>query len=354
MRLPPFTLVHKRTSLRGLKSENDVSDLKLRLLKVAEPELCAHLDNVKPRLRRTVLNSTFALGSPEEVPTLKWVAFDLNRQSHVTTVGIWDLGTHAGFLPRLIEKLNLAQSAFTFFKVQAAIPAGMVSRPQRVAVWARENLGRQLTKDERDEIENNIISEDFFARAEQVRREVGVDYLIGVTPSMVAFTEDDWTFWNYFSDSKRRTILASAYGVNEFSQKAGRPFEVAIAFIAIGQLLVELSTQLEFHEDRGCLFDENKVRQNIVNSLKELRIETDCLQLVASPYRAAALVMMDALKTYSREDKSVVLADFGTSQPEQTWWDFMVEKINEPDETIQGATSQAEMSETLCDVPERS
>ncbi len=336
MKLPPFTLVHKRMSLHDPRSANDLADRKMQLISEAEPQLGESLASLKQSFRRTLLNSTFALAQaydgPEyfdpAVPNLKFVVSDLERQPKVTTIGIWELGTNAGFLPRVIEKLNLAQPSFTFFKIQAAIPAGMVSQPARVASWVRENLGRSLSKSERENMDNNIIAEDFFKRAEQVRREVGVDYLIGVASSMVATEEEGWVLWNYFSDSSGRTILASAYEVYEFARKAGRTFEMAVAFIAIGQLLVTLNRpRLGFHdEDRGCLFDKNELRANIVSALQKPHIEPGCLSLIAPKYRKATLILMDVLHKYSREDESDLQ---GGSSPAQLADNQTIDMIRE-------------------------
>jgi hypothetical protein len=304
--LPPFTLIHKRMSLRDTEGQDDPATVRLRLIRNTEPQLGESLSRLKPQLRRTLLDSTFALAPHQEgaesvhlaIPALTRMTGELNRQPKVITAGIWDLGTHAGFLPRLLEKLNIAQGAFTFFKIQAAIPSGMVSQPARVAAWAREHLGRSLRKKKREQILNNVLAEDFFRRAEEVRRDLGVGYLVGVTPSMVAGADADLIYWNHFSTLSGRLILASAYELREFAQEASRPFEAAIAFIAIAELLIALNRRLDFHDDRGCLFDYNQSRISLVPALKEPHIEEGCLRLIAPSYREAAVTLMKVLRAY--------------------------------------------------------
>lgn len=326
MKVPPFTLVHKRMSLRNPHEKADRASLRIRLLSDTEPRLADSLFSLKPRFRYTLVNSAFAFAPSEEesqslqfvVPTLERIMDDLNRQSRVTKVGIWDLGVHAGFLPKLIERLNVEQPVFTFFKIQAAIPAGLISQPVRVAAWLRHNLGRSLKKSERDEIENNVIAEDFFKRAEEVRSDLGVDHLVGATPSMVALAEDNMIYWNHFAASFGRTGLVSGYELHDFASKANRPLEVAVAYLAIGELLVSLNRRLDYHDDTGCLFDYNESRISIVKSLKNPRIEDDCLYRMLPSYRAASVQLMNTLQTYSREDEHPARRGSGTPQAGRT------------------------------------
>jgi hypothetical protein len=72
---------------------------------------------------------------------------------------------------------------------------------------------------------------------------------------------------------------------------------VAVAGIALSNLLACFNRKVEFHEEtRGCLFDFNRQRDSIVEMLRETRIEPSCLALMAPRYREAALAMTSALR----------------------------------------------------------
>src|SRR5205085_8182589 len=112
--------------------------------------------------------------------------------SGVERVGIWDLGAWLGAgLPRLIDGLNAAQQRVAFFEVKATVPPGLTRDPERVRAWFQKNVKRRLNADDRKEVDENIISNDFFKLADAVRRDLGIEWIVGVTPSMVAGREDD-------------------------------------------------------------------------------------------------------------------------------------------------------------------
>jgi hypothetical protein len=257
MKLPPFTLVH------DLDPERPGTD-------AAEESL----GGVRPRI-------VADLGQPK-----------------VVRVGIWELDTHVGGLPKIIEWLNAAQPAFTFFDVQATIPAGLVSAPVRVRHWASENA--TVTAKERRDMADNVIAGDFYRHAERVRADLRLDYLIGLTPKMVADEGPDEIFWNHFSTSRERLVLASTYELAKFSREAGRPLEAVVGGLVVAQLLVAMEPALVFHEDRGCVFDYNEDRVSIVRIAKTPRVEAACLRKIRPATRDAAAAMIKALATYGR------------------------------------------------------
>ena len=315
MKLPPFTLVHWPTT--GSPKETQVLQAHLDMIHDVEPELVDSLQSLRPNFRQTLLRSAFpgvslatglgdssmsALALPTAVPMLQSIVQELRRQPQVITVGIWDLGARVGQLPQIIEKLNAVQPVFAFFEVQAAIPAGMISRPDRVAVWMSERVGRPLSETERAEMRNSMIADDFFERGQTICQDLGIDYLVGLTPSMVANESDGESNWDYFSASRGPMVLASTYELRKFAGAAGRPFEVAVGMVIVAQLLVALNYPgLGFHDDStGCFFDYNEDRQSIVASIKELQIEDKCLQRIKSQYREAAQKMAAALRDYAK------------------------------------------------------
>ncbi len=301
MKLPPFTLVHDPRAPRGPEGRRRLIADSVRGV---EPDLRADLLSIKPAMSSTLLKS-FALEA--EAPArkgttsaLRTVVGELKRQPRVVTAGIWDLDSQVGELPAVVERLNAAQPVFAFFEVQAALPVGLVSRPQRVVAWAAERSAEPLAADAVEEFENNIIFTEFAGRAERIRRVLGIDYLIGITPSMIAFEDDVEIHWNYFTGFAGKIALASTYGMYDYARQARRPFEAAVAGIVVAQLLVALDyPALGFHpEVRGCLFDFNEERDTIVRSLRRARIEPECLAKIQPRYRAAAEAMTAALRAY--------------------------------------------------------
>jgi hypothetical protein len=210
-------------------------------------------------------------------------------------VGIWDLGAYVGRLPQVIEAVNRAQDELVFFEAIAAMPAGTVSQPSRVRAWSNERGGpRRLPG-----LEANVIADDFFKRAERVRRDLGLDYLAGVTAKMIADEDEEQVYYNLFAAARQRLMLVSSYDLRKYAAKAGRPFESAVVGLVVASVLTLLHRRLEFHPDRGCLFDYNEDRAGIVKILKDPRIEDSCLQKIPPPHRPAALALVEALRRYT-------------------------------------------------------
>lgn len=282
------------------------SDERLATIRKASPGLARSLTALPPKLSSTLLASSFAqeaLGAETDTvaETLKPVLQDLRRGKTTVTVALWDLDARVGELPEIISLLNKSQPVFTFFDLQAPIPSGLVIQSEHFAAWAQKRLEKPVSKKEREQFQDNLMSNDFYKHARGVYKNLGVDYLVGVTQYMVAGEEDGEYFWNYFSTSSNRIILVSTYDVREFARQAGRPFEVAVGMLVIAQLLATINKKVKFHEDTGCLFDFNESRVSFINSIKEAKIEPRCLERIETKYRAAAEAMMKALRAYSRE-----------------------------------------------------
>lgn len=309
MKTSPFTLVHDRsaTSKRQLR---DLLKARIEAIEAAEPALAASLKKQSRGFAKTLLATSLGIApSPagsltDALPNLRRVAEELERQPNVITVGIWDLGARVSRLPRIIETLNAAQGLFALFEVEAAIPAGMISRPERVLAWLREQTGKAPGRKERAEIANNMIAEDFYKRGEIVRKDLGLDYLAGITPSMVAFEDEGGVYWNNFATYDKRLVLASTHDLRRFAEKAGRPFEAAVGGLICGMLLVAVNPKLDYHrESTGCLFDMNLDRKGIVRSIKQARIDERCMGLMQPKYRPVAEALLEALRNYRGEDK---------------------------------------------------
>jgi hypothetical protein len=220
------------------------------------------------------------------------------------TVGIWSLGAWLGSLTELIESLNGAQSTFVFYEVEAAVPSGLISRPERMIPWLTEVFGDNPDKDDKrairqakKEIQDNLIDNDFFGLADSVRIDLSLDYLIGITPSMVAGESDGEYYWNHFSTYEGHTILASSYDLHEFSRSSELSFEAFLTTIVVSELLVAICPKLEFHDDTGCLFDYNASRIRLIDDVRDPKIDPDCMALIGPQYRDAARSLVDFIRS---------------------------------------------------------
>jgi hypothetical protein len=287
------------------------SELQDRLNKVGKrrPELGKALKSFKPNLRRALLSTSFAdvvgtTPTKEVLARLQTVVRDLTADKGVITFGLWDLNAMIGGLEHLLEKLNGTQKKIAFFRIVAAIPAGLISDRERIRSWLKEQK-QDLTRSDVSEIEENTIFEDFYPQAEKVRVEMGLDYLAGITQSKVAFHEGRHIYWNYFTaalDMQRglnveRCMLLSSYGLRKYAARAGRPFNVAVAYIAISQLLATISPDVDYHADnRGCMFDFNEDRDSIVESIRQAMVEPACLKKIQRGFRETATTLLDTLR----------------------------------------------------------
>jgi hypothetical protein len=220
--------------------------------------------------------------------------------SQARRVGIWDLSAYVGHLPAVIDALNASQQDLVFYEAIAALPVGTVSQPERVRAWSKARTGSSRLPG----VEENVIADDFFRRAGVVRRDLGLDYLAGITSRLVADEDEEELYWNLFSTHRGKLLLVSSAGLREYARRAGRPFEYAVAGVILAQLMEAIHPRLRFHEDRGCIFDYNEDRAGIVKMLRAPRIEESCLKLMKPAGRAAALAMVEALRQYAKGGSS--------------------------------------------------
>lgn len=214
-------------------------------------------------------------------------------------VGIWSLEAWVSGLGDLVDALNMAQSAFVFFEIDAVVPAGLISRPERVTAWFKEVTGRKPGKAIREHLEDNLIANDFFGLAEKIRADLHLDYMIGVTPSMVAFAEGNQANWNYFATFEGRALLVSTFQLYEFARDTGCPLEAFLGGIIVSQLLVAVTwPKLGFHDDSGCLFDFCESRVSLRDKVEDLHIDQTCLEKIDPTYRPAALSFVEMLRSY--------------------------------------------------------
>jgi len=303
MKLPPYTLV-RRARFGSGEPSNSFEKKIMKKVDDGKSDLTRSMLSLSGPFRRSLLSSTVGTGLgpglERSLNSLKCSVKEVMRAPRVYTVGFWDVSSQVGHLPDVIAALNKAQPTFAFFELQAAVPAGLLSRPERVEEWARDRTG-SLSRSEKKEFRSNVIFEQFETRAKVVRKGFGIDYLVGIVPSMVALEDDDSIYWNGLSAQNGPIMLFSTHDLYAYAKKAGRSFEVAAANVAISILLASINPKLDFHaQTRGCLFDFNKKRSTFVYSLIDPRIEPRCMDLISPKYRSAAQALVQVLGKYKR------------------------------------------------------
>lgn len=266
---------------------------------------------LEPNFKKTLIDSFVDIAPSKEKSRAKplietstnagSVLGDLARTKRVVRVGVLDLGVWIGGLPMLLEKLNAAQPMFTIFEIQAPVPGGLIKTQEGMADWAAQQLGRKLGKRELGEMDRHIIANEFFVVGEDIRKNMGLDFLVGLAPALVAGTAaDGGIYWNHFSSVSGKTILLSTTDLREFAAQAERPFEAAVGAMLLPALLIAVNGKLEYHDDSGCLFDYNGSRVSLVSTLKAMQIEDRCLDVMSPEQRTAASAMLKALQLMKR------------------------------------------------------
>jgi hypothetical protein len=256
--------------------------------------------------RSTTIASTTSI--PQSTTTTRkasWILFPASKPDVLVTVGIWSLDAWLGSISELIEGLNQKQGTFVFYEVEASVPAGLISRPERVIPWlqeALENNPNEKTKRTLEKakhtIHDNLIANDFFGLADRIRADLGLDYIVGVTPSMVAGKDEDGSYYtDHFSTYEGHTILASSYDLHAYASSSGLSFEAFLTTIVVSELLVAICPKLGFHSDTGCLFDYNDDRISLIDDVRDPKIQPDCMELIEPQYRDAALSLVDFIRS---------------------------------------------------------
>ena len=227
---------------------------------------------------------------------------DKKKTLKKTRVGLWDLGAWLGGLARIIEAMNNAQDRFVFYDIKAIVPAGIIGRPERIVEWISEHSDEPPSRQARKEIKNNIIANDFFKPANAIRQDLRVDYIVGITPSMIAGEDEDEIYWNHFSTFEDRVVLVSTYELRRFAREGKLSFEAFLIKIVVAELLVALfwNRNLGFHENRGCVFDYDPERFTIIDKVRNPKIEPACMKRITPSYRAAAEALMTLIRDYNR------------------------------------------------------
>ncbi|MEP7147956.1 MAG: hypothetical protein ABI857_03650 [Acidobacteriota bacterium] len=288
---------------------------------------------LNPDFRRTleytcVNQQSFSNSLEEFINEVEPVVAELSRQAKVMTVALWDLDSRVGNLPTVIKSLNDSQPAITFFELQGApVPAGLVNRPAYMINWLRSLTDKRLSKADKELIGENMNANDFYEGARVIRKNTGVDYLVGITPYMIAGETEDEVFWNRFSNSSARMLLVSSYGLRDYADAAARPVEAAIALLFIAALAVAINRRLDYHDgpDTGCLVDHNVERSNIVACIRELKIDAVCLKKFEKKNREPFVAMLESLRSFTNPSET---AEPAAEEVDYDHWIGELDKIS--------------------------
>lgn len=120
------------------------------LIEEQNPAVAKGLSELPGPLARSLVASALRPGSVEDRTTVAEVlepaVVDLSRNKDVVTVALWDVDARVGNLTHIVSRLNQAQPAYTFFTLQAAVPAGLVIDAEHSEAFARAR-GKRWTKD---------------------------------------------------------------------------------------------------------------------------------------------------------------------------------------------------------------
>ena len=313
----PFTIINRNREINVKRAEFE-SNLVQGLMRSA-PKTAEMFKQLPRPLKEAALSSTAPRAPldwvrsprkaiPEQSKLLSQFAAAVKlagARAQATTVGLLDLGARVSGLPRLIERMNNAQDRMVFIEVQTPVPAGMIKTGATLVTEFERAVDRPLRDDEKQDVVRNMLVNEFITFAESVRQKNELDSLVGITPAMLAYHEDDQTHWNYFSYGNGGPLsVVSTFDLREYAMRAGRPFEAAVGMLIVGQI-ISTRNHLDFHaEARGCPLDFNDNRESLVVSIRSMRFDAQCLQVIEAldPNEAkSARELMLALRSMKRD-----------------------------------------------------
>jgi hypothetical protein len=262
--------------------------------------------NFKEALRNSltsqVLRQDGRVRSVEVSQNLKAITEDLARGERVLRVGVLDFGTYMAGLPTLMERLNKAQSMFTLFDIMTALPSGLVKNPKGFRDWVRAKNEGSLRKLKVAGALPQLIFDDFYTVAENIRKGMGLDIFVCLTPYRVAGLDNDGKpYWDHFGCTLGNVILVSTDDLRRYAAEANRPFEVGAGMLLVASLFTSVNEDLDYHRvDTGCIFDYNDDRDTLKTCIVNLTIDDHCLAMMTSEEAKAAKGMLIAMKRMRR------------------------------------------------------
>lgn len=218
-------------------------------------------------------------------------------------IGVFDVSARAGLLFNVLEHVSRRQSRYTFYPVEASLPMGLglISDAFRSRL---AKSGIQVSEEDWGELTENIAVQEFFPFLAETRKRIEVDVIVGLFGPMLAWTERDdslnWA-WNYFSLGEGDEVAISAYGIRHYAEEAGRPYEAAIAMMAMSQVWASMYPDLHFHsESRGCPFDFCENRSDLIFSIKRMELCPESLSAIPVTERHSVEKCLEAIRSYVR------------------------------------------------------
>lgn len=209
--------------------------------------------------------------------------------SSVAKVGLIDLGAWVSHMPELLRIMNASQNKVDFFELQTSVPAGLIKTKGPMIEWASSLLDRKLSLKEATDLQRNMLADEFNYFAEAVRVKNELDRVVGLTSAMIAFSDADQPRWNYYAAGGEYVSVVSTCDLRAFSSSAGKPFEAAVGMLIAAQVFGGRNNMDYHKESRSCIFDFNRVRAEMVNSLSAMRLCDECAELIEDPAELQAL-----------------------------------------------------------------
>jgi hypothetical protein len=217
-------------------------------------------------------------------------------------VGIWDIDAYAGFLFRVLERLNKNQRLFEFSRIEATVPMGLTLSGERTRQIVRRHHGKYKDPD----IANNVLADDIFKVAKPVKATLDIDVLTCVVaPMIMAYLKksegdsENGIGWNFFSVSRKELIIVSAYDLRAYAKKARRPFEAAMSVLVFAAVLAAVFPDVGFHDEtRACIMDYCDNRDDIVKMLRKLVLCKESWQEIPEHAHDSVRKILDTIREY--------------------------------------------------------
>jgi hypothetical protein len=292
-----YTLV-RRTPRSGASERPAL----IRALKRQSSHLARQFEKLKPPMQQAIASELLRAPTRKGAPlTVSKGGARLLRgmtdNQQAIKVGLLDLGAWLPGLPDVAAALNRVQKKLLFVEIQAPVPSGLLLTKEGLLTWAKD-AGLKLTAARKAEVSKNILADAFFRAGRDIRKAMGLDYLVGITAPMVAGSSEGKLYWNHFSSYEGPIVVVSTAEMRRYATLAKRPFEAAVAGLVVASLLGAMNPRLDFHPDRGCIFDYHGDRESIVTTLRNPVLEDTCLERIKPALRETASQLVAALAAW--------------------------------------------------------
>jgi hypothetical protein len=174
------------------------------------------------------------------------------REALIREVAIVDLDIKAGFLPELLERANAAQNYYRFRLEVLPAPSGYVHPRLKGAEGPQAYLPAL---------------KDFLSRSFE---KLAVDFACFLTRYEIAIAKNDCNYFLASPGNKNPYDLVSASGLRAYAEEADISFAAALLRLCLSSIISGDKWKIAYHDEtRGCLFDFDNDRDDIVEMLKK-------------------------------------------------------------------------------------